>query len=62
MTASPPPPVPPLVQALRDVREILYRARRKGGDVCEIETAIERINYALGRQDQNRSGGEPRQP
>lgn len=50
MTASPPPPVPPLVQALRDVREILYRARRKGGDEREIETAIERINYSLDRE------------
>ena len=49
MTASPPPPVPPLVQALRDVREMLYRAVRKG-DMREIEAAIERINYALDRQ------------
>lgn len=47
MTASPPPPVAPLVQALRDVREILYRAVRKGGDVREVEAAIERINRAL---------------
>lgn len=46
MTASPPPPVPPLVQALRDVRETLYRARRKS-DWREVEAAIERINSAL---------------
>ena len=46
MTGSPPPPVPPLVKALRDVREILERARRTG-DMREIEQAIERINAAL---------------
>jgi hypothetical protein len=46
MTASPPPPVSPLIRALIDVREILERARRTG-DQCEIETAIERINTAL---------------
>ena len=45
MTASPPPPVPPLVRALLDVREILERARRSG-DRREIEAAIERINAA----------------
>lgn len=49
MTASPPPSVPPLVKALRDVREILERARRTG-DRREIEAAIERINAALDRQ------------
>lgn len=42
--------MPPLVQALRDVREILYRARRKDGDVRELETAIERINRALDKE------------
>ncbi len=46
MTASPPPPVPPLVRALLEVREILERARRTG-DRREIEAAIERINVAL---------------
>ena len=46
MTASPPPPVPPLVRALMDVREILERARRTG-DRREIEAANERINAAL---------------
>jgi len=46
MTASPPPPVPPLVRALMDVREILERARRTGNR-REIEAAIERINAAL---------------
>jgi len=46
MTASPPPLVPPLVRALREVREILERARRSG-DRREIEMAIERINFAL---------------
>ncbi len=46
MTASPPPPVPPLVRALLEVREILERARRTG-DRREIEAAIERINAAL---------------
>lgn len=51
MTASPPPPILPLVQALRDVREFLYRAVRKG-DMREVETAIERINRALDRQEQ----------
>ena len=46
MTASPLPSVPPLVRALRDVREILERARRTR-DVREIEMAIERINSVL---------------
>jgi len=46
MTASPHSPVPPLVRALIDVREILERARRNG-DRREIEAAIERINAAL---------------
>ncbi len=46
MTASPPPPVSPLVRALMDVREILERARR-AGDRREIGAAIERINAAL---------------
>lgn len=46
MTDLPPPPVAPLVQALRDVGEMLERARRTG-DRREIETAIERINQAL---------------
>jgi hypothetical protein len=46
MTDSQPPSVPPLVQALRDVRELLEHARRTGGR-CEIEMAIERINAAL---------------
>ena len=46
MTALPPPPVPPLVRTLSDVREILERARRNG-DRREIEAAIERINAAL---------------
>jgi len=52
MTASLPPPVPPFVKALRDVREILERARRTG-DRREIEAAIERINYALNRKEQD---------
>ena len=42
MTASPPRPVPPLVRALLDVREILERARRTG-DQREIETAVEAV-------------------
>ena len=46
MTASPPRPVPPLVRALMDVREILERAHRTG-DRREIEAAIERIKPAL---------------
>ena len=46
MTASPPPPVPPLVRALTDVREILERARRSNNR-REIEAAIEPINAAL---------------
>ena len=46
MTASPPPPVSPLIRALIDVREILERARRTG-DRREIEAAIERINAEL---------------
>jgi hypothetical protein len=48
MTASAPPPDPPLVRALKEVREILERARRTG-DRREIEAAIERINRALDR-------------
>jgi hypothetical protein len=50
MTASPPPPVPPLVKALRDVREMLHRAVRKQ-NLREVEAAIERINYELNRSD-----------
>ena len=50
MTASPPPPVPRLVRALMDVREILERARRTD-DRREIEAAIERINATLDGQD-----------
>jgi hypothetical protein len=46
MTASPPPPIPPLARALKEVREILERTRRTG-DKREIEAAIERINSAL---------------
>ena len=46
MTASPPAPVPPLVRALQDVREVLERARRTG-DRREIDAAIERINAAF---------------
>ncbi len=46
MNASPPAPVPPLVRALQDVREVLERARRTG-DRREIEAAIERINAAF---------------
>ncbi len=46
MTTSPPSPVPPLVRALLDVREILEHARRTGNR-REIEAAIERINVAL---------------
>ena len=57
MTASPPPPVPPLMRALRDVRETLERARRKQ-DLRKVEVAIERINRALDRPDHNCSGGE----
>ena len=49
MTASPPPPVPPLVKALRDVRELLHRAVRKQ-DLREVEVAIERINAELDRR------------
>ena len=49
MTASAPPPVPRLVRALMDVREILERARRTGAP-REIEAAIERINAALDGQ------------
>ncbi len=44
MTASPPPPVPPLVRALLDVREILERARRTG-DRREIEAAVVALTY-----------------
>lgn len=47
MTASPSPPVPRLEKALREFREILYRTRRKDGDVHEFEAAIERINRGL---------------
>jgi hypothetical protein len=58
MTASPPPLVPPLVSALRDVREILERARHSG-DVRDVEQAIERINRALDEAPaQNKLGGE----
>ncbi len=39
MTASPPPPAPPLARALLDVREMLERARRNG-DRREIEAAM----------------------
>ena len=46
MTASPPPPVPPLAKALRDVREMFHRAVRKQ-DMREVEAAIEWINSAL---------------
>ncbi len=71
MTASPPRPVPPLVRALLDVREILEHARRTG-DRREIETAIERINAAEGEMallrgrvwtgpDQNDHEAEPAQ-
>ncbi len=42
MTASPPPPVSPLLHVLIDVREVLERARLTG-DRREIEAAIERI-------------------
>jgi len=50
VTASPLPLVPPLVRALREVREILERARRTG-DRREIEAAIERINFELDEGD-----------
>ena len=43
MTASPPLPDQPVIRALKEVREILERARRTR-DVREIEVAIERIN------------------
>ena len=46
MTASPPLPDPPVIRALKEVCEILERARRTR-DVREIEVAIERINTAL---------------
>jgi hypothetical protein len=46
LTASPPPPIPPLARALKEVREILERARRTGNR-REIVAAIERINAAL---------------
>ena len=42
MTASPPPPVSPLLHALINVREIRERARRTG-DRREIETAVEAV-------------------
>jgi hypothetical protein len=48
MTASRPPPVPPLLKALREVREILNRAVRKS-NWREVEAAIKRINAALDR-------------
>jgi len=38
MTASPPGPIPPLIRALLEVREILERARRTG-DQREIEAS-----------------------
>ncbi len=50
MTASPPPPIPPMKRALIEVREILERARRTGNK-REIEAAIERINVALDKAD-----------
>jgi hypothetical protein len=46
MTASPPPPIPPLKKALMDVRELLEPLRRKH-DREKIEMAIELINAAL---------------
>ena len=49
VTASSPPPVPPHVRALRDVREMLYRAARQQ-DFPEVEAAIERINAELDRK------------
>lgn len=49
MTASPPPPVPPLVKALRDVRDMLHRTVRER-DLREVEAAIERINAELDRE------------
>ena len=52
MTASPHPPVPPLVQALRDVRKILERRRAKQ-ELREVEGAIERINRVLDRKQQD---------
>jgi len=51
LAASPPPPVPPMVTALREVRELLHRAVRKQ-DLREVEAAIERINTALDRRGQ----------
>ena len=55
MTASPTPPDPPLIQCLRQVREMLHRAVRSG-DVRDVEQAIERINYELARE---REAGRP---
>jgi len=46
MTASPPPPVSREIQALRDVRDMLERARSNPAGL-DIERAIERINLAL---------------
>jgi hypothetical protein len=46
MTASPWQPDPPIFHGMKDVRELLERARR-AGDRREIEAAIERINVAL---------------
>ena len=51
MTALPPSPVPPLVKALRDVREMLHRAVRIQ-NLREVEAAIERINAELDRKGQ----------
>ena len=48
MTASSPPPLPPRLTALREVREILHRAVREQ-DWREVEAAIERINRVLDR-------------
>ena len=55
MTASLRPPDPPLIQCLRQVREMLYRAVRNG-DVRDVEQAIERINAELARE---RAAGRP---
>ena len=52
MTASPPPPVPPLVRALTEVREILERARRTG-DRREIEAAPQCNRAAAGLADKH---------
>ena len=50
MTATPPDPDPPLVRALKEVREMLERARRSE-DVRDVEAALERINLVLDRRD-----------